>query len=773
MNGKLKPRHAIIGLGVLVAVITAVSGITGTVMQWHDDSPVTREVFENVPGALRLAFYVMMPVLILYGAILFALRSDNWMRGRPDRRATTPQNVKRRFRDVRAGLYMQTLLRDPAAGIMHSLIYFGFLILLAVTTILEINHQAPESLKFLHGRVYEAYSFVGDLAGLALVAGLLWAIARRYGPRRMRPYRIRTKSRPEHMLILGVMLAMGLTGFATEMFRIALVGRPHFEQWSFIGYPLSWLVRDAGTVAGWHQAMWIFHVITFAAFLVMLPTTMLRHMFTSPLNMYLRDRDRPKGAMKPLPDLENTEIEHFGAARIEDFTWKQLLDTDACTMCGRCTANCPAQITGKPLDPREIVLKVGEVMARTGSPVVSPPIGVDKDITVQADWIFERITPEEIWSCTSCKACDDVCPVNIEILDKILDMRRYLSLMESNFPTELGGAYRAMENSSNPWGLSQSERGNWSNKVEGVDVVDPGEAFDHEYLYWVGCAGSFDDKNKRVSEAVAKLLQRAGVDFGILGPSELCTGDPARRSGNEYLFQMLAKQNIANLDGMGVKKIITQCPHCFNTLKNEYPQLDGNYEVVHHSQFLEWLVDKGHLDIEGARLEDRLVYHDSCYLGRHNDIYEAPRRVLGKLGGIDIVEAPRNGTKGLCCGAGGARMWMEESIGKKVNDERAEELVGTGATRIATACPFCYIMIDDGVKGLGKEEDEVRVADMAIHLLEAIEGGERVAAGTPSFIADANRSASQAMGGPNVVIRNGSDDAEEAPEPAGLPPASS
>jgi Fe-S oxidoreductase len=283
--------------------------------------------------------------------------------------------------------------------------------------------------------------------------------------------------------------------------------------------------------------------------------------------------------------------------------------------------------------------------------------------------------------------------------------------------------------------MSQSDRGAWAEKLGDIPVVEPDEPFAHEYLYWVGCAGSFDDKNKKVTEATAKLMRRAGIDFAILGPSELCTGDPARRSGNEYLFQMLAKQNVASLNGMGVKRIVTQCPHCFNTLKNEYPQLGGNYEVVHHSQFLEWLVDTGKLDVSVARLEERVVYHDSCYLGRHNDIYEAPRRVLGRLRGIEVVEAGRNGTKGMCCGAGGARMWMEESIGKKVNDERAQEMIGTGATRVATACPFCYIMLDDGVKAAGKEEEEVRVADISMHLLDAIERGER-AEGMPRYISD-------------------------------------
>src|SRR4051794_14345929 len=723
-RGRVRPHHLVIGLGVLFAAVTLASGIAGGVEGWEDDSPITRAVFGGIPGALQVAFYTLTPALIVYGAFAFADRVKNWERGGPDRRALTPKTAKRRVADFRAGAYMRTLLRDPAAGIMHSMIYFGFLVLLGVTTVLEIDHQLPEDWKFLHGRVYQGYAFVADLAGAVFLGGIAWAVLRRYV---QRPYRIRIKTKPEHAVILGVFAVIGISGFLTEMFRIAAAGSPDFEKWSFIGYPLATLVDGLSVTSldRWHQIMWIGHVVAFFAFLVILPITMLRHMFTSPLNMWLRDRQRPKGAMKPLPNLTQTSLESFGAAVVEDFTWKQLLDTDACTMCGRCTSVCPAHATGKPLDPREIVLKTGEVMAATGDPKVTPPIGVDKDITISADSIFERITPEEIWACTSCKACDEICPVNIEILDKILDMRRYLSLMESNFPAELGNAYRSMGNQGNPWGMNQGERGDWAKNLDGVTVVDPGEPITAEYLYWVGCAGSFADKNRKVTQAMAKLLQRAGIDVVILGPSEMCTGDPARRSGNEYLFQMLAMPNVEMLNGMGVRKIITQCPHCFNTLKNEYPQLGGNYEVVHHSQLLESLIEAGELDVSMATLEERITYHDSCYLGRHNDVYLAPRNVVASIKGIEVVEMPRNGTKGMCCGAGGARMWMEESIGTKVNDERAREAISTGASRVATACPFCYIMLDDGVKAAGVEESEVRVADISIHLLEAIEAGER------------------------------------------------
>ena len=731
---RLRPYQLVIGLGVGLGLFTVASGAVPLITKWHDPSETGREVFVGIPGALQLAFYTVIPALLVWGAVMFAQRVRNWERGGPDNRSTTARNIKRRMADFRAGVYMKTLLRDPAAGVMHSMIYFGFLVLLGVTTVLEIDHQMPESAKFLHGVAYQAYAFVGDAAGLVFLGGIAWAVVRRYV---QRPYRIRIKSKPEHVAILATFGLIGVSGFGAEMFRIAqqsAAGKDMaFETWSFVGYPLSKLVGhpSASTLGTWHQAWWVAHVVGFAAFLVLLPTTMLRHMLTSPLNMYLKDKERPKGAMKAMPNLTETELETFGASVVEDFTWKQLLDTDACTMCGRCTSVCPAHATGKPLDPREIVLKTGEVMAAT-SPhgPVTPPIGVDREITISANSLFERITAEELWACTTCKACDEICPVNIEILDKILDMRRYLSLMESNFPAELGNAYRSMENQSNPWGMDQGTRADWAKGLDvEVDVVDPSAPFAHEYLYWVGCAGSFDDKNRKVTQAMAKLLKRAGVDVGILGPSEACTGDSARRSGNEYLFQMLAMPNIEMMNGMGVRKIITQCPHCFNTLKNEYPQLGGHYEVIHHSQLLEQLIDSGKLDVSNATLEERVTYHDSCYLGRHNDVYLAPRKVIGSLKGVQIVEMGRNGTKGMCCGAGGARMWMEETTGTKVNDERAAEAIATGATRVATACPFCYIMLDDGVKGHGVEEDQVKVADIAMHVLDAIENGER--AGRP------------------------------------------
>ncbi|MFP5488804.1 MAG: 4Fe-4S binding protein, partial [Acidimicrobiia bacterium] len=367
---RLKPHHLALGLGIGIAIFVVVSGVIPQITGWENDNAIHREVFGNVPGPLKIVFYTVIPVFLVWGAFQFANRMKNWERGGPAQRRTTAKNAKKRAEDYRAGVYMQTLLRDSAAGLMHSMIYFGFLILLGVTTTLEVDHQLPEDLKFLHGRTYQAYAFVGDAAGLIFTVGVTWAIVRRYV---QKPYRIRIKSKVDHALGLGTLWLIGVTGFGAEMFRIALGTASGedmaWERFSFIGYPLSQTVdgMSVGSLETWHQFWWIFHVVAFVAFLAILPGTMLRHMFTSPLNMYLRDKDRPKGAMKPMPNLMETELETFGASVVEDFTWKQLLDTDACTMCGRCTSVCPAHATGKPLDPREIVLKTGEVMAASAT----------------------------------------------------------------------------------------------------------------------------------------------------------------------------------------------------------------------------------------------------------------------------------------------------------------------------------------------------------------------------------------------------------------------
>ncbi len=567
------------------------------------------------------------------------------------------------------------------------------------------------------GTTYIVYSFSLELASLLYLGGLGWAFYRRiFGTED----RIKTKTKMDDYLTLSLLAFMGISGLTTEAGRILVEGFPNYEKWSFVGYYIATLLPfDDGIL--FHRVSWILHTVSFFVFLLVLPQSKLRHIVTSPSNMFLSPKDRPKGAMRDIGNLmEAEDIETVGAELIENFTWKQLLDLDACTVCGRCTSVCPANLTGKPLDPREIILKVGQVMSESGDPAVPATVSTPTDLKVKSSSVFDRITPEELWACTSCKACDEICPVNIEILDKILDMRRYLALMASDFPSELGKAYVAMENSSNPWGASQEDRMKWSEDLEfDVPLLDETNKEEVEYLYWIGCAGAFDDRNVPVTKAVATLLKRANVSYAVLGTKEVCTGDSARRTGNEFVFQQLAIQNIETMNNLDVKKVITQCPHCFNTISNEYPQLGGNFEVIHHSQLLTELVQSGKIEVGTSEEPHVITYHDSCYLGRHNDIYTAPREIVGSIGGIEIREMKRQGTNSFCCGAGGGRMWMEEATGKKVNIERVEEAIETGANEVAVACPFCYIMMDDGMKELG-QGDNVRVRDVSLILLDNI-----------------------------------------------------
>ena len=701
-------RPLLIILGVLGALATLLLGFLGTIPE-HGEPEVGRVVFGNVPGWLQAVFYFTTAGFIALAAVFFSQRAQAWMGGAPDNRTGL---WKERIAQLSRGLRMRTLMRDRQAGLMHSMVYFGFLVLFAGTVTLEIDHILPNQFKFLEGDFYLVYSAILDLAALVYLGGLAWAFTRRY---LQRPWRLRSKTKPEDAVILILLALIGITGLTTEAARISLVGRPDFEVWSFVGYPLSFLIPESSAATA-HLTSWLLHFAAFLSFLVVLPTTKLRHMITSPANMFLSPHTRPKGAMREMPNLAEVEdIATIGASVVADFTWKQLFDSEACTICGRCTSVCPANITGKPLDPREIVLKVGEVAAINAG--VSPPVSLAAGIVIEGDSVLQRIRPEEVWSCTTCRACDDICPVNIEILDRILDIRRYLTMMESSFPAELSKAFVAMENQGNPWGLSRERRAAWTEQLD-FEVPIFGENTQHaEYLWFVGCAGSYDDRNTAVSQSLARLLHQAGIDFAILGARESCNGDPARRSGNEYLWQQLALSNIETLDKIGVKKIITQCPHCFNTLSNEYPQLGGNYEVVHHSQLLAELLRKGSVATPGGGVRRKVTYHDPCYLGRHNDIYLAPREVAAAAGNVELVEMRRHGTRGLCCGAGGARFWMEEHTGKKINIERAEEALETGASEIAVSCPYCYVMIDDGIKELGRS-DEVKVRDLAQMLVQ-------------------------------------------------------
>ena len=399
----------------------------------------------------------------------------------------------------------------------------------------------------------------------------------------------------------------------------------------------------------------------------------------------------------------------FGAGKIEHFTWKQLLDLVTCTECGRCQSQCPAWNTGKALSPKLVIMDLRDELFRGGKQALVPDV----------------ITDDVLWACTTCGACVEQCPVDIEHIDAIIDMRRYEVLIESRFPTEAGAMLRNVENRGDPWGLGAAKRLEWTESLDfDIPVVDGTIPDDVEYLFWVGCAGALDERARKTTQSLARLLRQAGVTFAVLGPAESCTGDPVRRLGNEYLYQMQAQQNIETLTAAGVKKVIASCPHCFNSLSKEYPSLGGNFEVIHHSQLLAQLVADGRL--RPNRFDAKVTYHDPCYLGRHSKIYDPPRSIIDSVPGVESVEMGRCKERGFCCGAGGARMWLEERQGKRINLERTDEALATGADVVSTACPFCLIMLDDAVKE--RARDDVRVLDVALLLERSME----VTAGAPA-----------------------------------------
>lgn len=600
------------------------------------------------------------------------------------------------------------LLRDPVAGTVHFLIFWGFMLfLVAVLEAIIQGFYSPFNLEFL-GPLFSVITLIKDIFGLLVIFAVLFALYRRY-IQKIERLNVGKAGQLDATLILTMILLVVLSMFGQSAAHIAKNG---FLTSEFELYPISYQLASMFFEPGSSNAVvsyeifWWVHILVIFAFLNYLPYSKHLHVLSSIPNVYFSKLDDKKYQIKPL-NLEDENIEQFGAADVEHLTWKQLLDGYACTECGRCEAACPAANTGKLLSPRKIIVDIRRRLEEKAPYVLAGNEEVEgvSDKTLVHDFI----TDEELWACTTCNACVYECPVTIEHLDSIIDMRRNLVLMEAQFPQELNTIFKNLETNFTPWAFNHQDRAAWA---EGMNIKTMAEDPNGEVLFWVGCAGSYDDRYKKVTKAFATLMQKAGVNFRILGTEEKCNGDTARRLGNEYLAQMLMQENVETLNNYGVKKIVTGCPHCYNSLKNEYPQFGGKFEVQHHTEMIEELVNSGRIELKDEEIKSKVTFHDSCYLGRYNNIYDSPRSPLKKIKGLELVEMERNRDKGFCCGAGGGRMFMEETEGQRINENRTEEALKTNADTIASACPFCMTMMTDGVKSFAKQE-EVEVQDIA------------------------------------------------------------
>ena len=724
-RGRLRRTVRIGGLAVPIWVPLGGLGLLAAAETGRIDGP-HRELFFNIADFWVL--YALLPLLVVVIAYSVARRARIWRIGRADFHFDHPRARLRQA--LRGGAGTERVLRDPYAAVMHLCIMSSILVLFLVTALLAIDDYLPDDkVRILVGGRYLGYSLVGDLFGLIGLIGVGMAIAHR----RVRP---RTTWLPsaEDKLIVGGLGVLLVTGFLIEGFRIQTSEIAEHRDWSYWS-PVGFVVAEAvsgvetGALLSAHKALWWFHMVLALSWMALLGFTKLNHLAYAPANAFLKS----PGSSGKLPLIANIEEqEHFGVSQLEHFTQKQLFELDVCVRCGRCTDHCPADIAGQPLSPMHIIqdLKAyaGDVGARKASNLArGAPI--DEGLDDAPVMVGEVIRDESLWACRTCGACVQECPVFIEHIPTIVDMRRSLVMEEARMPDTVQSTLETLERQGHPWRGTPYTRESW---MDGLDV--PRWTGEQEYLYFVGCTGALVDRVQPITRSVVRLLRDAGVSFGVLAGQESCNGDPARRLGNEYLFQILAEGLIATLDAGGVKKIVTHCPHCFNTFKNEYPDLGGHYEVLHHSTLLERLVDEGKLRPKPGAAPQTVTFHDSCYLGRHNNLYDAPRNILKQIPNLTLVEMPRSRERGLCCGAGGGNMWMEEQGRARVNEVRVAEALDTGADSACTVCPFCVQMFEAGVGTvqMGTDESQRLGVFDVVELLDVALPDPAPAAGSPS-----------------------------------------
>lgn len=663
----------------------------------------TRVAYAGIPGVALLLVAVAVALLLFGWRVYFLYRAM-----RMGVAASRFDRLGARLSGVLVFVLGQwRLLKDFWPGLMHATIFWGFVVL-TIGTIEFFGKGFTERFTLPLLSSNPVYLFLQDFFDVAVIAAVAFA-----GWRRLVSKPKRLTLSPEGLVILLLIVGLMVTDFLADGARMVLIPEAS-DRWAPVGQAVSGLYvgLSKGATQGLYTIFWWTHAVILLGFLVWLPYSKHLHIMAAPFNVFFRPL-APKGEFPGL-DLENSES--FGVGQLREFTWKDLFDLYNCTECGRCTARCPATASGKQLDPKLLILDLQEhLLEKVPHLLGGNGGGNGKGAEDKRAMVGGVITDNVLWACTTCRACVEACPVFIEHVPKIIDMRRYLILTESRFSEELKPTFRNLENNGNPWQMSWSTRADWAEDL-GVKIMrDVGQV---EYLYWVGCYGSFDERNKKVARAMVKILQAAGVDFAILGNEEKCSGEPARRVGHEYLYQTLAKGNIDTLKQYRIQKILTACPHCFNTIRNEYPQFDGHFQVIHHTQLIEELIRSGRLRVSRA-MSERCTYHDSCYLGRYNDIYESPRKVLRSISRGEMVEMPLRKGEGFCCGGGGGRVWMEENEGRRVNQLRVEQAMDVTPQLLASACPFCLTMFEDGVKAKGVSES-IATRDIAELVAESL-----------------------------------------------------